>query len=236
MDIIGIHLRDAITKGGCPVCRLIEEFEEAEIGTILYEHVNDPTLREEFKKSLGLCPYHAWKLLSIAYSNPLYGGLGVAIIYEHMLRTYIASIEKNEAPPESECYLCKLTREKESLTIESLAGRIDELLPIYEESEGVFCKRHYEMLQEKLKRSNPEASRNLEEIQLKKLNLLKDLLNGFIEKFDYRSQESPSEEEALAVRRSIEALKGRPLVINMLKPEKKIGRFSLRGVSFGRRD
>ncbi len=236
MDMIGIHLRDAIEKGGCPVCRLIEEFEEAEIGTILYEHVNDPALREEFKKSLGLCPYHAWKLLRIAYANPLYGGLGVAIIYEHMLRTYIEGIQRGEIPQESECYLCRLTREKESLTIESLADRMDELLTAYEKSEGVFCKRHYEMLQKRLKKSNPETSRELEKIHLKKLEEINNLLNSFIEKFDYRSQESPSEEEALAVRRSIEALKGRPLAINMTKPAKKTGRFPLRGVSFGRRD
>jgi hypothetical protein len=236
MDMIGIHLRDAIEKGGCPVCRLIEEFEESEIGTILYEHVNDPSLREEFKKSLGLCPYHAWKLLSIAYSNPLYGGLGVAIIYEHMLRTYIEGTQRGETPQESECYLCRLAQEKESLTIDSLADRMAELLPVYEKSEGIFCKRHYEMLQERLGKSSPEVSRELEEIHMRKLNELKKLLNDFIEKFDYRSQESPSDEEALAVRRSIEALKGRPLAINMLKPKKKAGRFPLRGVSFGRRD
>lgn len=93
MDIIGIRLKDALEKAGCPICNVLKKHETDLIEEILYEHVNNPSVREKFEKSLDLCTYHAWKLKSIAYSNPLYGSLGVAIIYEHMLSVYLSSLK-----------------------------------------------------------------------------------------------------------------------------------------------
>jgi len=108
MDIVSIKLKEAISDRGCPVCRLIEKFEKEEIETILYEHVTDPEVRGEFRKSLGLCTRHAWKTLETALSNPLLGPLGVSIIYEDVLRTYL-----NGKVDECECFLCRLLEEKE---------------------------------------------------------------------------------------------------------------------------
>lgn len=217
MDLIGIYLREAVEGGGCPVCRLLEKFEEDEIGTILYEHVNDPTVREEFKKSLGLCPYHAWRLFETASSNPLYGGLGVAIIYEHMLRTYLEETKNWKPVREGKCHLCALVEEKEELTIKALAERMEELLPVYRESEAVLCKRHYELLMAELEKVEPSMAEELGRVQREKLERLRNLLERFIENSDYRSERGPSREEGLAIRRSIEALKGRPLAINIVK-------------------
>lgn len=210
MDLIGLHLKDAIERRGCPVCRILEDFEDREMDTILYEHVNDPKVREKFKESLGLCPYHAWKLLKTAYSNPLYGGLGVAMIYEHMLGVYLDSLERREEYREGKCHLCKLLEEKERLTIEALADRLEELMETYETSEAVLCKRHYEMLMTEL-RERPEVMERLRDVQIRKLRLLKKRLNGFIDKFDYRSHEKPSDREVAAVKGTVEALKGLPL-------------------------
>ena len=217
MDLVSIYLREAIEKDGCPVCRLLEKFEKDEIETILYEHVNNPSIREEFKKSLGLCPYHAWRLFETASSNPLYGGLGVAIIYEHMLRTYIKDL-KNENPiREGECYLCTLIEGKERLTIKAMSDRMKELLPVYEKADSVLCKRHYELLLAELEKQEPEMAERLKRLHLKKLEELRKLVEGFIENSDYRSKRGPSREEATAIRLSIEALKGKPLAINTLK-------------------
>ncbi|WP_048148629.1 DUF6062 family protein [Palaeococcus ferrophilus] len=230
MDLVGIYLREAFEGEGCPICRILQRFEEGEIGTILYEHVNDPAVRERFKASLGLCPYHAWRLFEIASSNPLYGGLGVAIIYEHMLRTYLKSF--NEATGEGRCHLCSLVEEKERLIVTAIAERMDELLPVYRNSRAVLCKRHYELLLGELEKRNPAFVDQLKETRRKKLENLRNLLERFIENSDYRSERGPSVEESRAIRFSIEALKGLPLGINITNFDAK-AKGRKRGIRLG---
>ncbi|NJE10445.1 DUF6062 family protein [Thermococcus sp. MAR1] len=223
MDLIGIYLRDAMGEG-CPVCRILRKYEESEIETILYEHVNNPDVREKFKESLGLCTYHAWKTLRKAYSEPLLGPLGVAIIYEHMLRTYIAYLEEGTFPEEGECFLCGLMAEKERSTVDAFAERIEELLQEYENSESVLCRRHYRMLVSILRRTNPDAAERLGTVQLEKLQILKERLGSFIDKFDYRAEEPPTKKETSALPLTIEALKGLETGATVRKTQDRKGR------------
>jgi len=211
MDLIGVRIRRAFGEG-CPVCRLLEEYEDSEIETILYEHVNDPEVRRKFKESLGLCTHHAWKTINKAYSEPLLGPLGVSIIYEHMLSVYISSLERGEPAGNGECFLCSLLREKERTTVEAFADRIDELLPEYENSGSILCKRHYEMLVSLLKDRNPEAAGQLREIQIRKLQELDERMKSFIDKFDYLAEEDHTKEEIAALPEAVEALKGLEVV------------------------
>ncbi|ANF23476.1 DUF6062 family protein [Thermococcus piezophilus] len=220
MDIVGIYLREAM-KEGCPICRILREYEESEIDTILYEHVNDPAVRTKFKESLGLCTYHAWKTLKKAYSNPLLGPLGVAIIYEHMLSTYIKTLESREKVKEGECFLCLLVEEKEKDTVEAIAERIEELLPVYESSEAILCKRHYEMIGSILREKNPQSAERLRKVQLEKLKKLREKMNSLIDKFDYRATERPTKEEVSSLPRVIEALKGLKNGATLRKKERK---------------
>ena len=234
MGLIGIYLREAIQESGCPVCRILKKYEEDIIGQILYEHVNSPSVREKFAESLGLCPYHAWKLKEIAYSNPLYGGLGVAIIYEHMLSIYINSLKSKKNLEEKKCYLCDLVEIKEQHTIEALSDRFSELIEDYKNSKAILCKKHYEELMSLLRKRSPELTEELRKIQIKKLETLKSLVKAFIEKFDYRSKETPTEREATSVLKAIESLKGFPLKVNFVKKRKPHSIF--RGVFLGNRN
>ncbi|WP_282954226.1 DUF6062 family protein [Thermococcus thioreducens] len=98
--------------------------------------------------------------------------------------------------------------EKEKGTIDAFAERIEELLPEYERSESVLCRRHYVMLLQILRRENSTAAERLERIQMKKLRVLRERLGSFIDKFDYRARERPTKEEISALPLTIEALKG----------------------------
>jgi len=208
MDMVTIYLKDALGEG-CPVCRILRKYEDSEMEVILYEHVNDPDVRREFRKSLGLCTHHAWKLLGKAYSDPLLGPHGIAVIYADMLSTYIDRLEgKTGDDGEGECLLCRLLREKERTTVETFAERIDEILPEYERSGSILCKRHYEMIMETLSKRNPEKAEELKEVQLRKLRELRDRLNSFLDKFDYRAKSPHTEEEVASLPGTIEALKG----------------------------
>ena len=221
MDLIGVYLKESFKRPGCPVCTLIEQCEKKTIEEILYEHVNDPVVRERFAESLGLCSYHAWKIKEIAYSNPLYGGLGVAVIYRHMLSLYIKNLEKGEQIREKECYLCKSVKEKERYTVGGLADRMKELFEEYKTSEAILCKKHYDMLYLALKKKNVELAEHFKEVQIQKLKEIENCMKRFISKFDYRSKEAPTQKESLAGLLAIESLKGLPLGINFVKQKKK---------------
>ncbi len=192
MDLIGIYLKEALEDSGCPVCNLLRKYERNEIGTILYEHVNNPSVREQFKESLGLCPYHAWKLKEIAYSDPLLGSLGVAVIYEHMLSIYIENLKQDQRVEVGKCFLCERMEEKERSIISSLSKRFGEFIEVYRNSEAIFCKKHYEMLTAELKKENPSLLEELREIQIMKLSEIRRGVERFIDKFDYRAQKAPT--------------------------------------------
>ncbi|WP_456368211.1 DUF6062 family protein [Thermococcus sp.] len=208
MDIAGIKLSEAFKGSGCPVCRAMEKFEEDEIATILYEHVTDPEIRRKFRESLGLCTRHAWRTLEIALGNPLLGPLGVSIIYEDVLNVYLRGERERD-----ECLLCRLVKDKEKILVEALANRLEELLPEYRSSPAILCRRHYEMLVEKLKKE-PKLLKKLEEVQREKLMELDSRLKAFIDAYDYRSTRRPTKEEARALEETIEFLKGRPVVMS----------------------
>jgi hypothetical protein len=212
MDIVGIKLLESLGGRRCPVCRMLEKFEESEIETILYEHVTDPEVRVKFRESLGLCTRHAWKTLEIAKRKPLLGPLGVSIIYEDVLRTYL-----NGGGGTSECFLCELLGEKEGDIVDAMADRIGEILPEYEKSKAILCRRHYSML---LKRLDEKWKGKLEGIQRRKLEELDSRLRSFIETFDYRSTRGPTKEETNALWEAVEFLKGRP-VVETLKTERR---------------
>lgn len=170
----------------------------------------------------------------IAHSNPLYGGLGVAIIYEHMLSIYINSLKSGKNFEEKKCYLCDLVEIKEQHTIEAPADRLSELIEYYRDSETILCKKHYEELMLLLLKRGPKLADKPREIQIKSLERIKDLMRAFIEKFDYRSKEAPSEREATSVLKAIESLKGLPLEVNFVKKQKPHSVF--RCVFLGNRD
>jgi len=220
MDTIGLYLKEAFKEPGCPICRVLEKFENEWIENVLYEHVNSPSVRKKFLESLGLCTYHAWKVRHVAASNPLYGPLGVGTIYEHMLRVYIESLEKGESVKRGKCHLCSLVEEKEKRTIEEVAQRFDYLIEAYEESEAILCNYHYDMLMERL-RDRPELAGKLKEIHVRKLKNLHSTLRRYLDSFDYRSTYQPTKRDMESVPGSIEALKGRPIGINICRAETK---------------
>ncbi|ASJ11241.1 hypothetical protein A3L12_08015 [Thermococcus sp. P6] len=233
MDLIGIYLKEAIEEGVCPVCRILEKYENNLIEEILYEHVLDPEVDKSFKRSMGLCTYHAWKLKEVAYSNPLYGPLGVSMLYERVLSHYVTSLKEGDVGEEDECPLCLLGREKERNTIESIASRFDELFEVYKNSSALLCKKHFEMLYEYLREHDPPKAKRLKEVQIEKLESIDENLEKFISKFDYRSKEGPTDREEEAPLLAIYALRGSLIGANLHKVYKKRKRRLFRGGIFG---
>ncbi len=90
---VGYHdlLRD-LRHPGCPACRAADRAARKRIDSILWEYVNDPDVRGALVTSHGFCARHARVALEVAREQA--AGLGMAIIYEHLLRHCRAHVER----------------------------------------------------------------------------------------------------------------------------------------------
>jgi len=237
-DLIYARLEEAMEHTECPICFLLAKAERGLIEEILYEHVQDPAVRKQLRDSLGLCPYHAWLLHDITLSRPEMNGLGVTIIYEDMLSTYLEALtsgDEQEAKAGSgPCLVCKHVREFETGYIEALAERIvrTDILTAYRNSPAILCVRHYRAIREALKVMGDDALKAMKElrsIQIEKLRALTKLLREYIRKQDYRVKEEVTAEEARAWRVALQVLKGgrnSPSLLTYKLPEPRKGFFA----------
>ncbi len=211
--VVYLALQEQLDSEGCPVCRLARRVEERLIWNILYERVNDPTTRSMIRESLGLCPYHAWLMVSIARRNPEVGPLGPAIIYEDMVSEAVDLLSRGEVNAlykriRGECLVCRHVRAFEDVYVGELVDCIEGggFLSSYKDGKSTLCLRHYLMVHSRLKSKRLKAE--LEAIQVEKLRSILGKIREFIRKHDYRVEESISPDEASAWIRAVEALKG----------------------------
>jgi hypothetical protein len=206
-DVIYVTLVDAVSRGGCPICRAVEKSENSMLWIMLYEHVNDPHVRERIRRGNGFCAYHFQKIVEMARSDPLIGGLAPAIIVEDLLSRYIESVREGTTL-ETECFVCsELERVEESYT-SSFASKLDttDLLTRYESNPGsLLCYKHY---LEVYSRASEPARERLREVQLRKMESLRSLLQSYIAKNDYRFIGTITEAEASSWVKAVEAIVG----------------------------
>ena len=99
-DPYRFHLEHAFGRGGCPVCWLLTRYDERCFDFLLYESVNDVGVRDEIRRTLGFCNYHAWVLHQVATdltSGKLSVGMGrtgIGIIYLDLVETLIKRLKE----------------------------------------------------------------------------------------------------------------------------------------------
>ncbi len=195
-DFFYVDLSSAIEKPGCPICNIIDKIIRDLIFEILYEHVNDPLMRAQFRKSLGLCGYHAWLLYKYSQEDPLIGEPGPAIIYRDMLETYYEYIDDNNDINQlvdltDECYLCNRLIEFNDIFVEKFGEKIIEtdLMEQYVNAEkSILCNNHLVDVIKYLKNEKRfDTIKKLMETQRNKINFVIKSLGDFIDSFDYRS-------------------------------------------------
>jgi hypothetical protein len=74
---------DACQEPGCPLCRLGQASANRHLTSLIYDSVNDISLRATLRESLGYCKEHAWLLPNAGDSAPL----GIAVIHRDLLNT-----------------------------------------------------------------------------------------------------------------------------------------------------
>jgi hypothetical protein len=223
----------------CPICFLLAKAERGLIEEILYEHVQDPAVRKQLRSSLGLCPYHAWLLHDITLSRPEMDGLGVTIIYEDMLSTYLEALisgdEQEAKAGGGPCLVCEHVKEFETGYVKAFAERIlrSGLLATYRSSPAILCVRHYRAVRDTLKTMKGEEALKvleaLRSIQVRKLESLLKLMREYVRKQDYLVKEEVTAEEARAWRVALQVLKGgrnSPSILTYRPPELRRGLFA----------
>jgi Family of unknown function (DUF6062) len=87
-------LLDALTKSGCPVCRIVEEASAHYLDTLFYEQVTDVGVRRKLRQARGLCNWHGWMARNIPTA-----ALGVAIIAQDLLEEECARLAELQNRP-----------------------------------------------------------------------------------------------------------------------------------------
>jgi len=187
-----IHkLSDSMHGYDCPLCTLLESMNNDHIRILLYESVNDRTLRKRFLQDEGFCAFHAKKVLNEG------APLNHAILYDALLEEKLKSYQKDKPLiKKTDCLFCEKERDNEAYLIKAFIDGMNEedFVARYKE-EGLLCFAHLDPINAQLKRD--KHKRNLiKTITLEKYNALSTIFKSIKMKHDYRySGTSWTEEE-----------------------------------------
>lgn len=92
IDLMGASLVRICQEPGCPGCTARRQAEERYIDSILWEGVTDAPFRAKLRRTLGLCPAHAWALQA-AEDTQWHDGLGTALIYQDLARQVLEALQ-----------------------------------------------------------------------------------------------------------------------------------------------
>ena len=102
MDRMLFRLQEALTRPGCFLCRLEEDYGRRFLEGLFYEFVNDSTVRHKLLAG-GFCPDHARMLFTLRPSI-----LGIAIVLQNLLQHYL---DGGKLPDPAHCLVCQNSRE-----------------------------------------------------------------------------------------------------------------------------
>ena len=222
------NLWDALGQPGCPVCSLAERNSFRFLDALLYERVNDVGTREELRKSLGFCNWHAWKSLEVQNCP-----LGLGIIYNDMLERIQERLAKvqHSIPvfipfirrllprgkvknsnrllrPSHSCPVCQSVRFFEETNLGILLDFISErdFERQFSGSAGI-CFPHLIIAIEKF--PGHENLPLLIERQMTKYESLQGEVSEFIRKHDYQYAHEPRGAESDSWKRALEMVVGK---------------------------
>ena len=95
-DYLTIQLEKACARDICPICTFEGESRYNWIWSFLWEHVNDPDIREEFIGVGGLCPADLWRSVEVA-RNVIKNSLGVSMVFQHLVKVVTWALESGHS-------------------------------------------------------------------------------------------------------------------------------------------
>lgn len=86
------EILDACKEPNCPICRLGHASANRHLTSLIYDSVNDVSMRATLRESLGYCQEHTWLLPNAGDSAPL----GIAVIHRDLLNTIHKRLEQSD--------------------------------------------------------------------------------------------------------------------------------------------
>jgi len=229
-DPYRFDLEDAFGKPGCPVCWLLTRHDERSFDSLLYEFVNDVGVREEIRRALGFCNYHAWILCQVATDLTAgrlsvgMGKTGIGIIYLDLVETVIkrlkalsfsasrrhaktASLATPSESPDTICPMCSARAQFELWYLESILRNITvkDFAEKYAACDGL-CTIH---LLTTLELPGFDGNKRvLAADEIRRLEELSIDLHEFLRKHDYRYASEGFGKEADSWLRALRKISG----------------------------
>ncbi|MCX6089196.1 MAG: DUF6062 family protein [Candidatus Atribacteria bacterium] len=170
-DLTFFDLKELFQQSGCPICALVQVFEERYLDVLFYENVNDPYVRGKIRDNGGFCPEHIKQIFDTRPSV-----LGISIIYDDLFRHYLDQALTRD----NQCPMCNARKEKEAF-IQSIMEKHWKKLKMDWGDRVFLCRRHLEHTPWK-----EEIRCDLIELSRQSLLKISQDLSSFIRKFDYR--------------------------------------------------
>lgn len=239
-------LLDALQEPGCPLCGLVVRDGLSYLDSMMYERIMDVPTRMELMDSFGLCSWHTWQLSRLPQiSSP---DLGYAILASDLLGKFhrlaatvpgrsgrrlkgvfgkkrggIGSRIKRQS-----CPACAHVARFESYHMRQLLDQFldEEVSKRYGASQGI-CLPHFFMAEGEFS-AHPNFNK-LRESQAAMAKALRDTLERYIDKHDYRKREKFTPAEAKAGRAAMEFLCGKPGAFSREVPQAPLKSHCQRG-------
>ncbi len=226
-------VRDALAEPGCPICSLKARTADRYLGSLLWEKVNDVSLRDQIRQARGFCKEHTWDLVGHR------AALGTAIITHDVLQSIIEEVEEprlrrpltlslrrpqeglsgrhaatasaalaHRLGGQAECPACIQVREMEDVFLTTFVAHLlgpAGLLTAYESSDGL-CLSHFRQALNQVRQE--EVLKAMVRTQSVIWKRLAGQLSEFIRKNDHRFRDEPWGDERDSWRRAIAALAG----------------------------
>jgi hypothetical protein len=220
------RLVDACERTGCPVCRCLEEDSRRALHTLLDEHVTDAETRRRLRAAWGFCNWHAATLVDGAGA-----ATGAAILFADLLRVCHQRVAHLRGDTRGDswwsrfrtgrrsrfvidyrsrprCPVCAALGIAEKSYLDAVVDFADDpqFASAYERSTGL-CVPHLMAMVER--RGAATGVETIVRATLLKWQRLREDLEHFVEKHEYRNTEPITEPEAASWRLANEILTGR---------------------------
>jgi hypothetical protein len=183
-----VHLADAFSRPGCPLCRERVRQERAYLESVLAESVLDVGFRTRLDTARGFCAAHSRALLG--HERRGSGSLGASILLRATLAVRLRELEEvhadagrgrggkaTRAARQPACPACERVRGADHALAEGLVALCADPAWAGAAADAPLCLDHLVMLMDR--RSAPAWWLPVERRQLERLRDLRDRLDGF---------------------------------------------------------
>lgn len=210
------ELLETFDREGCVICKLLEISVLKYLENLLHEFTMDPTSRREIREAFGYCRKHTGQIIDVTKNTNQ--RLSASIVAEDLANSFLKHSKKllrsgiqagtGVFKIRKNCPICKYYSKHEKMYISEFAKGTakEEFLEKFEEKPGI-CIEHLIMVSRSVKDRN--ALKRMLKPQIKEIEDIDLNLNNFINKFDHKSSEKITDNEASAWYRLFERINSR---------------------------